>query len=408
MTGWAFGPGTLRIEAWINGKCVAQARPGIPRIDVANAFPKAAGALHSGFLLDLSRSVPADGVAEVRIVAQPLLTLRPRATIATLTMTADNVLASLQGAAPVSHAGPFPKAVVEAVSACWPEDASDLATAEGQRRFVARLKKMMAAEGVKSIPALTAYFRYLSATIAHCRFVERCFPSENTRATDGADFHCKPNSINELFAIIHHLYVLKSWGVEGDFAEFGCFKGYSSSMLSFACAQLGIKMHIFDSFEGLPPAPGSAYAAGQYAGGLEEVTENVTRFGARGSVEFHKGFFADSLKEKVIERLMTLWMDVDLELSAQDLLVVADAVDPRAAVFSHECPPDIFREDKIVTGPHPDNPIWPLLQRFEALERPLTGHHVAGYTGAFWPRHGGIPVAKPGTLAMLLEIVDSR
>ena len=96
------------------------------------------------------------------------------------------------------------------------------------------------------MPVFADYARYLSATFAHCRFVERHFPQTNRTAVPGStDFHSKPNSIRELFAIIHQLYVLKSWGVEGEFAEFGCFKGYSSAMLSYACRQLGLKMHIF-------------------------------------------------------------------------------------------------------------------------------------------------------------------
>jgi O-methyltransferase len=40
--------------------------------------------------------------------------------------------------------------------------------------------------------------------------------------------------------------------VEEEFAEFGCFEGYSSAMLSYACRELELKMHILDSFEDLP------------------------------------------------------------------------------------------------------------------------------------------------------------
>ena len=46
------------------------------------------------------------------------------------------------------------------------------------------------------------------------------------------DFLCKANSPIEMISIAHHLYVMKSYGITGDFAEFGCFKGFSSSMLS--------------------------------------------------------------------------------------------------------------------------------------------------------------------------------
>ena len=226
----------------------------------------------------------------------------------------------------------------------------------------------------------------------------------NRNAAPGAvDFHCKPNSVRELFAIVHQLYVLQSWGVPGDFAEFGCFKGYSTAMLSHACAQLGLRMHVFDSFEGLPPAPDSGYQAGQYAGGLDEVKDHVRRFGVIDSVSFHKGFFADTLRDWRPPPLMCLWMDVDLEASARDLMVAADGLDPRATLFSHECTADIFRDGAIVTAPARDNPIPVMLEHHEALGRPLTGRYVAGYTGAFWPRATGIPVLDTAVLADLMR-----
>ena len=186
--------------------------------------------------------------------------------------------------------------------------------------------------------------------------------------------------------------MLKSWGAEGEFAEFGYFKGYSSAMLSYACRQLGLKMHIFDSFEGLPPAPGAGYEAGQYAGGLGEVYDHVARFGASEAVEFHTGFFYRRLPRLTPPRLMCSWMDVDLEVSARDLMVVAAQLSAQATLFSHECTADMFEGGSIVTSAHPDNPIPPMPARHEELRRPLTGRYFAGYTGAFWPRQSDMPI----------------
>ena len=61
------------------------------------------------------------------------------------------------------------------------------------------------------------------------------------------------SSAPEMLSIAHYLYVLKSRGMWGRFAEFG-FKGFSMSMLSAACFQLGMAMDVFDSFAGLPPS----------------------------------------------------------------------------------------------------------------------------------------------------------
>ena len=100
---------------------------------------------------------------------------------------------------------------------------------------------------------------------------------------------------------------------------------------------------------------------------------------------------------------MCLWMDVDLQLSARDHMVVADELSPEATLFSHECTADIFQDGSVVTPAHPDNPIFPVLARHEELGRPLTGRYVAGYTGAFWPRQGGMPVMDTDVLMRLVQ-----
>jgi O-methyltransferase len=394
VTGWAMAPGGVRIEAWLNGECMGRCRPSLTRLDVATAYPRQAAAEKSGFALDLpDAAMRPDMLGELHILARTALSRWPVTTIGSFQVAGEAVIKTLAHAGDSSIVGPFPRQVIDAIAAGWPEDCVDLHSAAGQRRFAARLRRVMATPGLNALPAVADYARYLTVTLAHCAFVERHFPTTNDRAVAGAsDYHCKPNSVREIFAIIHQLYVLKSWGIQGDFAEFGCFKGYSSAMLSFACRQLGLHMHIFDSFEGLPSAEGSGYQAGQYAGSLPEVRDHVTRFGAVEAVEFHPGFFADTFRNWRPPPLMCLWMDVDLEVSARDLMVVADRLDPRAGLFSHECTADIFQEEGIVTQPRPDNPVTPMLDRHAELGRPLTGRYVSGYTGAFWPRNGGIPV----------------
>jgi hypothetical protein len=405
IAGWALGRTPLAVEAWLGDRCIASTRPDIARPDVAHAYPDRARAATSGFAFDLpAGAVASDSIGELRIIARPARRWFPGATIASFQIAGNGLERQLGEARDSGICGPFPKPVIDAIAAAWPEDCADLGTVAGQARFAQRLRQIIRTPGLNALPAFADYTRYLTVTWAHCRFVERHFPATNRSAEAGAaDFHCKPNSVRELFAIIHQLYVLQSWGVTGDFAEFGCFKGYSSAMLSFACAQLGLTMHIFDSFEGLPPAPGSGYEAGQYAGSLDEVRDHVTRFGAVESVRFHQGFFADTFRGWRPPPLMCLWMDVDLEVSARDLMVIADALDPRASLFSHECTAGIFQNGAIVSAPSPDNPIAPMLARHVDLGRPLTGRYIAGYTGAFWPREQGIPVVDTEVLWGLLQ-----
>ena len=405
IAGWALGRGPVRVEAWLGNHRLISCEPSIARADVAAAYPDIAGSDACGFAFDLPyQEIGEEFLGELRMLARPAKPWLPSTTLATLHFAGPATARSLASPPDSGIRGPFPRQVINAVALHWPEDCIELLTEAGQKRFIDRLLWIMATPDLNAVPIFADYARYLTATYAHCRFVERHFPQTNRTAAPGStDFHCKPNSIRELFSIIHQLYVLKSWGVEGEFAEFGCFKGYSSAMLSYACRQLGLKMHIFDSFEGLPPAPGAGYEAGQYAGSLDEVRDHVTRFGASEAVEFHKGFFADTFRDWRPPRLMCLWMDVDLEVSARDLMLVADQLSPEATLFSHECTADIFQDSTIVTAAHPDNPIPPVLARHEELGRPLTGRYIAGYTGAFWPRQGGMPVTDTDVLMRLVQ-----
>lgn len=393
VSGWAFAEGPLRVDAEIDGKIIASVLPRGPRRDVGRSFPDQPNAPISGFVLDLPAAALRDErITQVKPVARPASTRERSTVLADLSLVGEKLVARAAGARPGAAATPFPRDVAAVIAAVWPADPIPTEPDE-QHGFVERLRIVFRTPELRSVPAIAAYARYLRTCWAHCQFVADYFPAVN-HTTNGtsADFHCKPNSVSELFSIIHQLYVLRSYDVPGDFAEFGCFKGYSSAMLSFACQQIGLRMHIFDSFAGLPAAANSGYSEGDYAGSLEEVTRHIRQFGAIDSVEFHEGFFADVFAGYRPPPLLCLWMDVDLEVSARDLMVAADGLDPRSSVFSHDCVPDLFVGGGIVADRSPSNPIPPLVDKFEALGRPLTGRMVFGNIGSFWPRDGGIPV----------------
>ena len=412
FSGWAAARGDkdVLIEAWIDGRPVASTKTGVERPDVERELPDYKRGRFSGFTLEVPKdAIPHDRVVDVKITAHTEGRLTPRVWLATANLAGDGLLQKIASAPRTGIVGPFPSAIIDAVAAYRPEAVTDLRSMDGQHQFIVALREILVVPSLRETPAIADYIRYLQTISAHFAFVDRFFPTANPRAREGsADFHGKPNSVGEIISIAHQLYVLKSYGVEGDFAEFGCFKGFSSSMLSVACKQLDLKMHIFDSFEGLPEAKHSGYTAGDYAGSLEEVSENIRRLGSVDQVTFHKGFYADTFREYRPPQLMCLWMDVDLEVSAKDLMVVADRLDPKASLFSHECVADMFADGEIVTAPRPDNPIPPVLDRFEELGRPLTGHHIHGHTGAFWPRKEGIPVLYHETLTRLLEILKKE
>lgn len=119
--------------------------------------------------------------------------------------------------------------------------------------------------------------------------------------------------------------------IEGDIAEFGCFKGASSAVLSIAANFVGRKLLIFDSFEGLPEVREEVrnihsqnvinYRKGMYAGSLEVVKGNIARFGHLSCVEFIQGFYQKTLPIRPVrEKYAFIFEDADLESSVKDVL----------------------------------------------------------------------------------------
>jgi macrocin-O-methyltransferase TylF-like protien len=118
----------------------------------------------------------------------------------------------------------------------------------------------------------------------------------------------------------------------GDLVECGCFKGGSAVNLSRLAAKTGRRLHLFDSFEGLPaPQEGDqehlvlselqfhTYQCGAYAGSLDEVRENIRKYGALDVCEFHKGFFKETLPG-FHAQLAFAYVDADLTSSVRDCL----------------------------------------------------------------------------------------
>lgn len=154
--------------------------------------------------------------------------------------------------------------------------------------------------------------------------------------------------VGEQLALVSRILSLPK-SLAGDVIECGCFKGSSTIALSLACQLVGRRLVVCDSFEGLPPpkhddvqhvslAHGrfETYAAGEYAGGLEEVKDNVRRFGAIDACRFVKGYFEHSLPG-VEGRFAMAFLDVDLHESLKTcLLHVWPRLEFGAYLYTHE------------------------------------------------------------------------
>ena len=118
--------------------------------------------------------------------------------------------------------------------------------------------------------------------------------------------------------------------VPGDVVECGCWKGGASVNISIICEMIGRKMRIYDSFEGLPPAVEGdviaektfkqGFIPGIFGGTLDEVTDNVRRYGAIDVVSFHKGWFEDTLPHHEGD-IALMFLDVDFYSSLHDCLL---------------------------------------------------------------------------------------
>ena len=164
-------------------------------------------------------------------------------------------------------------------------------------------------------------------------------------------------------------------------------------------------MHIFDSFAGLPESESAYYNKGDFYGEYDEVRRNVEIFGSPQAVTYHKGYFSDTVQPEGFPRLLSMWLDVDLQSSSRDAMLIADKVDALGAVFSHECTPDNFSENGIVANGGPESPVAPIVERFSEMKVPLAGRFVTGSTGAFWRKQGGIPVLSNAVLLRLVNAI---
>jgi O-methyltransferase len=137
--------------------------------------------------------------------------------------------------------------------------------------------------------------------------------------------------------------------VPGCVVECGCFRGGSTSIISVACKKSGRRLHVFDSFCGLPePVDGDSnhqvlsfseihhYQRGAFSASLEMVKANVSRFGAIDICTFWPGYFEKTLPS-FREQVAIVFCDADLVESVKTCILHLWPLMPDgAAFFTHE------------------------------------------------------------------------
>jgi O-methyltransferase len=403
VEGWALGPsGRCTVEVLVDGRPVGHAVTGLPRTDVGAALPGIPGSAQAGFIYAFTRRdlpvSPRDVAVSLRITAEGGMLETERITIPAL----DNAREIL--AVPRS---PLPPSVTEVIIRRSPDLATgDLASEAGALAAVAVLEYLVQ-RGPRPLPGVHRYLGFLRAVYGSALFAAQYFPRANVRSTGEKDRTTIMTGPMELVAIAHHLYVLADSGIPGALLEFGCYKGYSTAVLSAACHLLGRELDVFDSFQGLPSTNSTYYRRGEFAGDLEEVRRNLAEFGRPDVVTFHPGFFSESVPNWAGRSAACLWMDVDLEQSAIDVLGALPNLHRRGALFSHECLPAYFDGRRPTPHRGPDDVVGPIVDAFTSAGTQPAGLFLSGCTGAFWNAEEGVPVLPPDSLERLLNLARS-
>jgi hypothetical protein len=187
-------------------------------------------------------------------------------------------------------------------------------------------------------PEIRRYTAYLKVLREDFHAVAELFDLWSPPGSAGSKGALRLTNPDEMLYLANHLFILDQAGVPGVVLECGCAHGFSSICLSLACARLGRRLVVADSFEGLPATRSEEpfFRQGDYAAREEEVLENVALCGRPEVIETVKGWYSQSLRAWS-RPIVLLWMDVDLYESARDLLDhVACHIDPRGALFTHE------------------------------------------------------------------------
>jgi len=149
----------------------------------------------------------------------------------------------------------------------------------------------------------------------------------------------------EMETIVRAVFAVPA-SVQGCIVEAGCFKGGSTAKLSIVAKMTDRKVFAFDSFEGLPDNVENHgltiygempnFLKGRYEGTLDEVKDNVRRFGEIEACEFVKGWFERSMPQ-FHQPIAVAFIDVDLVSSTKTCLqYLYPLLVPGGSIFSHD------------------------------------------------------------------------
>jgi len=139
-----------------------------------------------------------------------------------------------------------------------------------------------------------------------------------------------PHNMSHTLSFIVDLFKLPD-DVEGCVVEAGSYKGGSTAKISLASKMTNRPLVVFDSFEGLPENDEDHdksifgysikgwFGDGKFCGSLDEVKNNVNKYGEIKQCSFIKGWFEDSMST-FHSKICAAYLDVDLASSTKTCL----------------------------------------------------------------------------------------
>jgi len=198
-------------------------------------------------------------------------------------------------------------------------------------------------------------------------------------ATPKESFLCRVRIVAQLYRITYNIpcfhaqseiiaaikaVLLTPPELEGVVVEAGCCKGGGTAKISVAAKAAGRELIVFDSFEGIPDNSEPhekniwggrvKFSKGDYCGGLQEVSDNVTKFGNVEVCQFVKGLFEKTLPH-FGRPVVVAYLDVDLASSTRTCLkYIWPLLAPGGILFSQDghlpLVLDVFNDEEFWRG----------------------------------------------------------
>jgi len=117
--------------------------------------------------------------------------------------------------------------------------------------------------------------------------------------------------VGEHKSFMAYQFAKQARNLPGDVAEFGVFMGATAKLIAYAVKGSGKKVHLFDTFEGLPQPtkPIDIHNKGEFNVPFDKVE---AFFQDTPEAVFHKGFFPDTTKG--LEELQYSFVHIDADL----------------------------------------------------------------------------------------------